>query len=277
VTASAERDGGYSPQEVSELVSRLGSLSAQVVLVGGQALAFWAHYYRVRAPADLRPYVTLDVDFLGTSAQAAAFADRLPGARLYVPTLDDHTPSSGRVVARNVLGRTLEVDFLHSLAGLSESDVRRNAVEIKDQQGRVLLRVMHPLYCLESRVRNLALLPDKRNRFGVAQAQLAVRVMRQHVMRVLDEPNGVRKALKLIERLADLALSEPGKRCFVDYRVDLLRAIPAQAVPAAEFQQRRWPQIRAQTFAARKALRALFATARGRAAAAGDPKSRRGR
>jgi hypothetical protein len=110
-------------------------VSADVVLVGGQALGFWAHYYRARLPADLTPYVTLGVDFLGTSAQAKALADKITGAKLYLPTLDDHTPSSGRVVARNVLGRTLEVDFLHSIAGLSEGDVRRNAVEIQDPHG----------------------------------------------------------------------------------------------------------------------------------------------
>lgn len=266
MSASKEPDHGYSPQEVSELLSRLGGASAELVLVGGQALAFWAHYYRARLPADLRPYVTLDVDFLGTSVQAKAFADRLPGARLYVPSLDDHTPSSGRVVARNVLGRTLEVDFLHSLVGLSETEVRRNAVEIKDGQGRLLVRVMHPVYCLESRIKNLALLPDKRNRFGVAQAQLAVQVVRLHVRRVLAEPNGTRKALKLVERLAELAASEPGKRCFVEYRVDVLRAIPARALPVPEFQQHRWAQIRAQVSSERKVLRQLLGAARARTA-----------
>jgi hypothetical protein len=258
VSGAAERPSGYTIQEIWQLLGQLGGISDDVVLVGGQALAFWAHYYRAKLPGDLLPYVTLDVDFLGTSAHAKAFADKLAGATLYLPSLDDHTPSSGRVVARNVFGRTLEVDFLHSMAGLSESEVRRNAVEIKDTRGDLLVRVMHPLYCLESRIKNLVLLPSKRDRFGIAQAQLAVRVMRLHIAHVLDEADGTRKALRLVERIGELALSEPGKRCFLEYRVDLLKAVPAKSISAPEFEQRRWPQLRRQISEQRRTLRALI-------------------
>lgn len=258
MSSAAKRPEGYTTEEIWQLLAQLGGVADEVVLVGGQALGFWAHYYRARLPADLVPYVTLDVDFLGTSAHAKAFADRLTGARLYVPSLDDHTPSSGRVVARNVLGRTLEVDFLHSMAGLSEADVRRNAIELKDAQGNLLVRVMHPLYCLESRIKNLVLLPSKRDRFGVAQAQLAVQVMRLHISHVLAEADGARKGLRLVERVGELALSEPGKRCFIEYRVDVLKAIPAKSISVPQFQQRRWPQLRRQVAEKRKALRALI-------------------
>ncbi len=250
---------GYTVEEVWDLLSKFGSLSSEVVLVGGQALAFWATYYRARVPVDLLPYVTLDVDFLGTSAHAKAFAEAVPGAKLYVPTLDDHTPSSGRVIARNVMGRTLEVDFLHSMAGVSESDVQRNAVDLKDPHGKLILRVMHPLYCLESRIKNLVLLPGKRDRFGIAQARLAVQVMRLHIAHVLaQDASGLRKTLKLVERLGDLALSEPGKRCYIEYRIDVLRAVPANAIPSSQFQQLRWPQLRRQVTQRRAALRKLI-------------------
>ena len=265
MSASAEPPSGYTTEEVWQLLDKIGGITPEVVLVGGQALAFWAHYYRVRLPADLVPYVTLDVDFLGTSAHAKAFADQLPGARLFVPSLDDHTPSSGRVVARNVLGRTLEVDFLHSMAGLSESDVRRNAVDIEDPEGKLLVRVMHPVYCLESRIKNMILLPAKRDRFGVAQARLAVRVVRGHIVHLLKNRDGLRKALKLVERVGEIALSEPGKRCAIEYRVDVLEAIPARLIPSSEFQQRRWPQLRRQVADRRAALRKLISRATGTA------------
>lgn len=262
MSASARTPSGYTAEEVWRFLGQIGGVSPEVVLVGGQALAFWAHYYRTRLPAELTPYVTLDLDFLGTSAHAKAFADDVPGSRLWVPSLDDHTPSSGRVVARNVLGRTLEVDFLHSLAGLSEGDVRRNAIEIKDAQGRLLVRVMHPFYCLESRIKNLVLLPSKRDRFGIAQAQLAIRVLRAHIRHVLEEAGGLRKALRLIERVGELALSEPGKRCFIEFGVDVLQAVPVKPISVPEFQRRRWPQLRRQVAEKRRALRALLQRAK---------------
>jgi len=276
VKATTETPTGYTAEEVWRLLGQFGGISQDLVLVGGQALAFWAHFYRAKLPADLTPYVTLDVDFLGTSVHAQAFADAVPGARLYVPSLDDHTPSSGRVVARNVLGRTLEVDFLHSLAGLSDADIRRNAIEIKDPRGRLLLRVMHPAYCLESRIKNLVLLPSKRDRFGIAQAQLAIRVVRSHIRHVLGEPNGARKALRLVERVGELALSEPGRRCFIEYRVDVLRAIPVGSIPVAQFRQDRWPQLRRQVSDKRRALRTLLQRASRTSSSAGPgPKRRR--
>ena len=261
MTRPVTKTDGYTAEEVWQLLGQIGGVAPEIVLVGGQALGFWAHYYRARLPGDLVPYVTLDVDFLGTSVHARTFADKLPGAEFYVPRLDDHTPSSGRIVARNILGRTLEVDFLHSMVGLSERDVQRNAVEIKDPNGRLLVRVMHPFYCLESRVKNLVLLPGKRDRYGIAQANLAVQTMRLHISHVLREADGIRKALDLVERIAELALSEPGKRCFIEYGVDLLRAVPARSILVAQFQERRWPQIKAQVREKRIVLRRLVGLA----------------
>lgn len=154
---AAQAPSGFSPDEVWSVIAAARGLSSDLVLVGGQALAFWARYYSIEPPDDLVPYVTLDVDFLGGAVDARTFAAGLPAARVYIASLDDHTPSSARVVSNNVLGKTLEVDFLHSLAGLSERDVRNSAVSVDAPQG-ASIRIMHPLHCLESRIVNLALL-----------------------------------------------------------------------------------------------------------------------
>lgn len=56
-----------SPEEVRKI---LGVCSPEAVLVGGQALGFWADRYGVSRPAPLLPAVTADVDFIGGSALA---------------------------------------------------------------------------------------------------------------------------------------------------------------------------------------------------------------
>jgi hypothetical protein len=50
----------------AELLARILELAGlEMILIGGQALAFWAAYYSVPAPPIA---VTKDVDFLGTRA-----------------------------------------------------------------------------------------------------------------------------------------------------------------------------------------------------------------
>jgi hypothetical protein len=91
----------------------------------------------------------------------------------------------------------------------------------------------------------------------------------------LEEPNGLRKALKLGERLGELALSEPGKRCFIEFRVDVLQAVPVKAIPVPEFQRRRWPQLRRQVTERRRALRTLLDRAKAAVPATPSAKARR--
>jgi hypothetical protein len=251
---------GFSAEEVWTLLASLRALSPDLVLVGGQALAFWARYYDVQPPAELVPYVTLDLDFLGDAADARAFASALPGARVYVASLDDHTPSSARLVADDVFGKPLEIDFLHSLAGLSERDVRRQSITIESPDGTTV-RVMHPLYCLESRIKNLILLPSKRDRYGLAQAALAVPVLRAHLSTVGSTTAGARQALKIAERVVELALSEPGKRCFLQYGIEVLESIPVDSIRSAEFRNRRWPQVLQLVGMRRTVLRRLLEAA----------------
>jgi len=79
---------------------------------------------------------------------------------------------------------------------------------------------------LESRLRNLVALPSKRNAIGVAQARLAVSVVRAFIEGHMNEggdPRTVRQAVKRVEKLAlDAQLS----RVAFTHDIDVLAAIP---------------------------------------------------
>ncbi|MGH8574988.1 MAG: c-type cytochrome, partial [Gammaproteobacteria bacterium] len=66
------------------------------------------------------------------------------------------------------------------------------------------LRVIHPIDVLDSRIQNLHLLPGKRTPAGIAQARLAVDVARGFIRSEI-ETRGERTALKLLERVAEIA------------------------------------------------------------------------
>ena len=89
-----------------------------MVLVGGQALAFWMERFAIGAAAsasrELHSQVTADVDFLGTAKSAARLADVL-NARMI--NLDPRalTSLSAQVRIRAATGLEHNIDVLHMM------------------------------------------------------------------------------------------------------------------------------------------------------------------
>jgi len=226
----------------AQLVKLLG-LAQSAVLVGGQAVAFWAAFFNVPVPPALGSYVTKDSDFLGNREDVARIASGMQGAALY-PHRRGLTALAGQVKINLSEDRYLNVDVLHRIVGFDNADaVRRRAEE--RSLGEVRFRVMHPVDCLTSRLVNLRKLPEKRNAAGAAQAELAVRVIRRYLEAVLDEGNE-RLALRAVESVAKMAVEPAGVLVFREYGVDVLEAIPVKRISSRKFLDVRWPQIQAQ-------------------------------
>jgi len=223
--------------------------------VGGQSLAFWADHLNVERPADLDSGVTADADFIGDSALASDLARSL-GWQVWVPALDDSTPQTGKVTHRTRSGATKQVDFLSGVIGLTTKDLSRRAVEMQIP-GIGRLRVIHPLDVLDSRIQNLHLLPEKRNATGIAQAQLAIDVVRAFVRREIATRDE-RAGLRLLERVGEIAGDIAAVRVFLLYGIDPLKAVPIEDFrTTASLHKLRWPQLIAEIGAKRESLRKL--------------------
>jgi len=246
-----------TPEDVRKI---LGICSPQGLLVGGQALAFWADYLHVVRPSSLASGVTADADFIGDATLAKSLGKRL-GWDTWIPALDDATPQTGKVTLRLKNGGVKQVDFLSGVVGLTTKDLVRRAVEM-DVTGVGLLRVMHPVDVLDSRIQNLHLLAAKRNEAGIAQAQLAIDTVRAYISREIAT-RGERAGLKLLERVAEIAWETAAVQVYLLYGID-----PLNAVPLTEFQMTsalhkvRWPQIQGEVQKKRDALRKLTSTKR---------------
>jgi hypothetical protein len=117
--------------------------------------------------------------------------------------------------------------------------------------------VIHPLDVLDSRIQNLHLLPEKRNDAGIAQAQLAVRVARAFITQE-TATRGERVGLKLLERVADMALDIASIRVFLLFNIDPLNSIPLEDFrTTSALHKVRWPQIVADVTRKRDSLREL--------------------
>lgn len=247
-----ETEAPLTPKDVQKILS---ICSPRGLLVGGQALAFWADHLQVERPADLVSGVTADADFIGDSGLAKDLARRL-GWNIWIPALDDSTPQTGKVTHRTRSGGVKQVDFLSGVAGLTTKDLARRAIELEmPQVGH--LRVIHPVDVLDSRIQNLHLLPEKRTIAGIAQARLAVDVVRGFIRQEVATRDE-RVGLKLLERVADIAADIASVRVFLLYGIDPLKAVPLEDFrTSSALHKVRWPEIVAGVGEKRESLRKL--------------------
>lgn len=236
-----------------EIDQILQSCNGRALLVGGQALAFWAQHYEVKPLGVLAAYITSDADFVGTAQVARDLwqALRAHGWKYWQPSAKDPTPQTAKL-SKTVEGQGIkQVDFLDGVIGLKTESIRRRAVVLNLADG-TRLWLLHPLDVLESRLQNLARLPFKRTSQGAAQAQLALEVVRCYLEEALREKPPSR-LLDAIERVAHMAQQAALAGVLHDHDLDLLSVVPVDRVPRKDFRTRRWPQLRAAVDERRRA------------------------
>lgn len=226
-----------------EIDQILHGCQGRAVLVGDQALAFWAQHYAVTPIGVLSANVTSDVDFLGTVQVARELVQALKrqGWRLWLATMDDATAQTAKLSKRIEGEGIKQVDFLRSIIGLETERIKRHAVGLHLADG-TYLRVLHPLDVLESRLTNIVVLPSKRDNQGIVQANLAIDITRVYLEH-LGRDGRTRALLNAIERVARIALDNRLASIFHDFSLDPLAAVPVERVTSEDFHKRRWPQL----------------------------------
>ncbi len=248
-----EAEAPLTPEDVRKILS---ICSPRGLLVGGQALAFWADHLQVERPLNLVSGVTAGANFIGDSALAKDLARRL-GWKVWIPALDDPTPQTGKVTHRTKSGGVKQVDFLSGVVGLTTKDLVRRAIDM-EMPNIGHLRVIHPIDVFDSRIQNLHLLPEKRTEAGIAQARLAVDVARAFIRQEVATRDE-RAGLKLLERIADIASDIAAIRVFLLYGIDPLKAVPLEDFrTTSALHKVRWPQIVAEVGERRESLRKLL-------------------
>ena len=258
---SAERPPDLAYADIKPVLARLGDLTEQIVLVGGQAVSFWVDYYarRDRALARLVPFTSKDIDFCGDVRAVKVCAERLAG-RSRVATMDDVTPNTGVVTFVDDAGVKRTIDFIGQPHGLAAREVFRTALPVRvlDEQGQptsVTFRVMHPVQVLESRVHNTMGLPGYRTKHALEQLRASVTCAREFIRDMIDTDR-VRVALTLNERVFTFCLKDrDGREVDAKHSIDPFEAVVADddRLPA-RFRETRYPQMQRE-LASRRARR----------------------
>jgi hypothetical protein len=258
---SAERPSPLAFADVKPILVRLERIADSVVVVGGQAVNFWAELYAPRVPAIDReaPFTSKDIDFCGDVRAVRICAERL-GGTAKVATMDDHTPSTGIVTFLDDQGVERTIDFLDAPLGLRADAVDKLAIpaEILDAAGKstgILFRIMHPVQVMESRVHNAMTLPGYDSPAALKQLRLSVACAREFIRDMIDSDR-IRVALTLNERVFTFCLKDrDGRTVDAKHGVDPFDAVVGgdDRLPTL-FRKTRYPQMQRE-LAIRRAKR----------------------
>jgi len=237
----APPDETYPDQE---LLARILELAGtEMILVGGQALSFWAAYYSVPAPPTA---ITKDVDFLGTRADVARLAHGL-GAKATLRRQRDLTLLTGQIEKELPGGDYVNIDVLSRVYGdISTDSIAKRAIVAESPAGK--FRVMHPVDILQGRLENVYGLSEKRDEHGIAQLQLAIASAFLSDIAAQESVSGKKTnrpaTLRHLRRIETLALSDAGRKLAKRYNVYVADAIdPVALLHLKSFATKKLPQL----------------------------------
>jgi hypothetical protein len=240
-------------RDVLTVIQRVPDLSG-IVLVGGQALNFWAESLGIATTETSGPYgaaLSDDIDFLGSARAALAFGEAAGGNVAVAGWESAHSPNTA-LVTLDIDGEEHLIDFLRDMKGFSAQElkrVQRWAVPLRLQRGDMQpLYVMHPVHCLEAQLENVyGTALNRRAEPGgdryIGRLKLAIEACRCIALQYLGNRD-TRSALNVTEKLHELSLLPSAMRARFDDGVRVEAGIPDESEMPAEFRQKRLPQLR---------------------------------
>jgi hypothetical protein len=247
--------------DVKPILAKLADMGREFVLIGGQAVNFWATMYESRVPELQQegPFTSKDIDFCGDRASVQISASRL-GGRAHLPDLDDATPNAGTVEFVDADDVTRILDVVTAPFGLNAADVHETAlsVELDEEEGEeeegggaARFFVMHPVLSMESRFHNVAGLAARYdNDHGRKQLRASIHSVREFLRDVLEGKMGaqhpVREVLKMNERIFRFCQRDlHAKQLYRTHGIDPAGAMLEHLSLPELFRTRRLPQMRA--------------------------------
>lgn len=237
----------------------LSNMGTDMVLVGGQALAFWMDRFKIVQHGGMA--ISNDGDALGKVARAIDLA-RAIHARVELPEKTARTSIVAQLRLPAADGKERNIDILHllyTIAGLKKSAeftqrVIDDSVEVEWRLGH-RIRVMDPFDVLESRAQNAVGLIDEKGPHVITQAIWAIEVARAALHRLASDPAPPERLGGKIQRIYTLAASQVGRRLLDEHGIELLDAVDVNPLRALS------PMLGLQLDAVEKAKRERSASA----------------
>ena len=217
-----------------DVLAAVGEADLDLIMVGGNAVSFYAEKYRLTCSElnPLLPVLSKDTDWLGSVEAGMKLANRLQANWKQNPRKGGMLGLSlGHV---ELPGRPeVKVEILGHILGADSQKVRETALSENYEGHR--FRVISPFLLYEAKGTNLVRIPQRteaRTREDFKQFTVMGFVVREVLRELVARADAERALLKACNRLADFWLSTEG--------VILVRAgvtNPRQVLPVAELER----------------------------------------
>jgi hypothetical protein len=187
--------------------------SGRIIIVGGQAVNFWASRYAPDEPELLayRPFTSGDLDLLGSIGDAYRL-----GLETNTEVERPRRGAASPIVANvriNAAGVVRSVQFLKSLRGVTNCEIDDNAVQFG--VGDTNIYVADPITMLKAKLHNLVELDQhgRNDRNHVDILRLCVRLFLERQLTTADEGEAAaRQCLRNLQRILELSRSAVTRR-----------------------------------------------------------------
>jgi len=240
----------FSLRQFTEVFKIKNAQGLPPVLIGGQAVNYWAELYADEEPGLLRwrPFSSEDIDFQGNREDVQLIAAQLGRVPLY-PRRVEMTALAG-MISLQLGDLKSQIEVVRSVPGVAANLLQETALEATWEQYKI--RVIDPISLLYAKAHLALKVPqdERRDAEHVAMMVLCVRAfLRRALFEVEQGGMPVRGWLGAAERALALSESAIGTkaahRLGIDWRESLplpeiQRAIGQRMVLFREKRLRRW-------------------------------------
>jgi hypothetical protein len=222
----------FSVSDAEDLLQLVYSKpSGTIVIVGGQAVNFWADRFLSDTTKlkPLRPFTSRDLDLLGEIANAYRLAEQIH-VDLRRPRKSSATPVLANIDVP--VGEAIRaVQFLRSVGGVTKREITDNAVGVEVRG--VKCYVADPITMLRSKLYNLVEL-DQAGRNDQKHVEILELCIPVFIRRQLDaaeeNDHATHTALRTMQRLLTVAASKQARRAWANLTVAeiALRLLPSE-------------------------------------------------
>jgi hypothetical protein len=210
----------FTLQQFSTILKVRNPQGQPYVLIGGQAVNYWAEHYLVAEPSLQKhvPFTSGDIDFRGNRDDVLHIAGQLELPAVF-PDLVSLTALAGAIPFR--IGTQLSnIEVVRLIPGVSLTTVDALAVEANFSGQQI--RVLDPISLLSCKI-NLALTVSQENRQDVAHLKILIFCVRGFLRELLQEVEqgglSAKGWLGAANKLSALAKSTQGRRAAKKFEI----------------------------------------------------------
>lgn len=221
---------GFSLHQFSNIFRIRDADGQPYILIGGQAVNYWAERYLTSEPElkSLQPFTSQDIDFKGNRDDVQRIAEQLESSPNYPPKVA-MTALAG-IVPIQIGNQKSFVEIVRQIPGVS-STARTPPIEA--QWENKVIRVLDPVSLLASKLELAATVPQGQRR-DVAHLKILVACIRAFLRELLQQVEVgqllARDWLKVANQTLKLTTSHRAQRIAGKFQINWSGILPLDAI-----------------------------------------------